>query len=120
MSPRAALALLAGFALADGATSALPGWTGPGSDLVRFALLLALIFVWLAADSRRQGFRRPMWLNIGMVLAWLIFIPIYLYRSRPAGRRLRATGGFLLAILASGLLFTLGSIIAESVFPSVS
>nr|CEH50186.1 conserved exported hypothetical protein [Xanthomonas citri pv. citri] len=29
-------------------------------------------------------------------------------------------GGFVLVILASGLLFTLGSIIAESVFPSVS
>ncbi|CEH51838.1 conserved hypothetical protein [Xanthomonas citri pv. citri] len=61
-----------------------------------------------------------MWLNIGMVLAWLVFIPIYLYRARPAGRRLRAMGGFVLVILASGLLFTLGSIIAESVFPSVS
>ncbi|MDV2449629.1 hypothetical protein NYR97_12760 [Xanthomonas hydrangeae] len=121
MSPRAALALIAGFVLVDGAASALPGWwNGDAADLVRFALLLVLIFVWLAADSRQHGYRRPMWLNIGMVLAWLVFIPIYLYRSRPAGRRLRATGGFLLAVLASGLLFTLGSVVAESVFPSVS
>ncbi|MCC8674117.1 hypothetical protein [Xanthomonas vesicatoria] len=120
MSPRAALALIAGFTLADGATSALPGWTGPANDLLRFAVLLVLIFVWLAADSRRQGFRRPMWINIGMVLAWLVFIPIYLYRSRPVGRRLSAMGGFVLAILASGLLFMLGVFIAESVFPPVS
>ncbi|OOW82068.1 hypothetical protein Xclt_13705 [Xanthomonas axonopodis pv. clitoriae] len=120
MSPRAALALIAGFVLADGVTSTLPNWNGLASDLVRFALLLTLIFVWLAADSRQYGVRRPMWLNIGMVLAWLVFIPIYLYRARPAGRRLRAMGGFVLVILASGLLFTLGSIIAESVFPSVS
>ncbi|MEA5124019.1 hypothetical protein [Xanthomonas floridensis] len=120
MSPRAALALIAGFVLADGATSALPGWTGPASDLVRFAVLLVLIFVWLAADSRRQGFRRPMWINIGMVLAWLVFIPIYLYRARPAGRRLRAIGGFVLAILASGLLFMLGTLIADVVFPIAS
>ncbi len=43
MSPRAALALIAGFVLADGVTSTLPNWNGLASDLVRFALLLALI-----------------------------------------------------------------------------
>ncbi|WP_349811032.1 hypothetical protein ABQ179_018460 [Xanthomonas dyei] len=120
MSPRAALGLIAGFAVIDGATSAVPGWAGLASDLVRLALLLVLIFIWLSADSRRHGYRRHMWLNVGIVLVWLLFIPIYLYRSRPAGRRLRATGGFLLAILAYGLLFALGSFVADSVFPSVS
>ncbi|RBB18226.1 hypothetical protein, partial [Xanthomonas oryzae] len=74
-SPRAALALIAGFSVVKGAASAVPGWTSPGIDLLWIVVQLLLLFVWLAADSRR-----PAWMNIGIVASAVRFLPVYLYR----------------------------------------
>ncbi|UNE62190.1 hypothetical protein [Xanthomonas oryzae] len=100
MSPRAALALIAGFSVVKGAASAVPGWTSPGIDLLWIVVQLLLLFVWLAADSRR-----PAWMNIGIVASAVRFLPVYLYRPRPPGHRLRAFGGPLLAVLGCAALF---------------
>ncbi|MBB4132379.1 hypothetical protein [Xanthomonas sp. 3075] len=118
MSPRAALALIAGFSVANGAASAVPGWTSPGIDLLWVVVQLALLFVWLAADSRRLGYRRPAWMNIGIVALAVLFLPVYLYRSRPPGRRLRAFGGLLLAVLGFAALFIAAGLTTEFVLSS--
>ncbi|KAB7765524.1 hypothetical protein [Xanthomonas maliensis] len=115
MSPRAALGLIAGFAVIDGATSVVPGWNGSGLDLLRLAVMMVLLFVWLGADSRQLGYRRPAWMNIGIVALAIVFLPLYLYRSRPPGRRLRAFGGLALAVLGYTALAIAASLIADLV-----
>ncbi|MBO9741269.1 hypothetical protein J7432_20235 [Xanthomonas axonopodis pv. begoniae] len=118
MSPRAALALIAGFSVVNGAASAVPGWTSPGIDLIWIVVQLLLLFVWLAADSRRLGYRRPAWMNIGIVALAVLFLPVYLYRSRPPGRRLRAFGGLLLAVLGCAALFAAAGMTTELLLSS--
>lgn len=117
MSPRAALALIAGFSVVNGAASAVPGWTSPGIDLLWIVVQLLLLFVWLAADSRRLGYRLA-WMNIGIVALAVLFLPVYLYRSRPPGRRLRAFGGLLLAVLGCAALFVAAGMTTELLLSS--
>ena len=56
--------------------------------LYQIAALVAC-FTWLEADSRQLDIRRPWWLNLGVILATSVFVPYYLYKTRPAGRRLQ-------------------------------
>ena len=58
-------------------------WTELGPMLVA----LAFIFMWLHYDGLQVGYRRSALLNIGIVALGFIFIPVYFYRSRPAGAR---------------------------------
>lgn len=49
---------------------------------------LALVFLWLRYDEPQFGYRRSPLFNIGIVALAFVFIPYYLYRSRPPGSRL--------------------------------
>jgi hypothetical protein len=69
----------------------------------QFCVLL-LCFAWLEMDSRQLGIRRPWWLNLGVVFLTSIFVPYYLFKTRPQGQR----GSAILAYF--GMLF--GSVIA--------
>ena len=60
---------------------------GPG------LLFVAVIFWWLERDSVAYGFRRSALLNVGIVALAIVFLPVYLYRSRPQGKRLDAIVG---------------------------
>ncbi|WP_227479784.1 hypothetical protein [Xanthomonas vasicola] len=55
MSPHAAPGPIAGFSVVNGAASAVPGWTSTGIDLLWIVVQLRLLFVWLAANSRRPA-----------------------------------------------------------------
>ena len=55
---------------------------------------LAFIFAWLHYDERRFGYRRSALLNIGIVALAILFVPVYLVTSRPAGRRLLSVLAF--------------------------
>src|SRR6266568_2351862 len=76
------------FARATGNTKL---WTELGPMLVA----LAFIFIWLHFDGLQVGYRRSALLNVGIVALGFIFIPVYLYRSRPAGARGRMLLRFL-------------------------
>ena len=56
---------------------------------------LAFVFAWLHYDAPQWSYRRSPLLNVGIVAIALVFVPVYLIRSRPPGRRLRAILGFL-------------------------
>ena len=66
---------------------------------------LALIFMWLHYDGLQVGYRRSPLLNVGIVALGIVFIPVYLYRSRVPGQRapmlLRFVGICLLWVVAS-------------------
>jgi hypothetical protein len=59
---------------------------------------LAFIFMWLHYDGVEIGYRRSPLFNIGIVFLGLIFIPVYLYRSRLPGQRLRMLAGFAIVL----------------------
>lgn len=79
--------------------SALTQLRGGGLNLLYQIAVLVLCFAWLHLDSRQLDIRRPWWLNVGIVLALIVFVPYYLYKTRPAGHRGNAILGFF------GLLF---------------
>ena len=68
---------------------------------------LAFIFMWLHYDGLQVGYRRSALLNIGIVALGIVFIPVYLYRSRPPGARgpmfLRFVGICVLWLVVSAI-----------------
>jgi hypothetical protein len=78
-----------------------------------FALLgsLAILFVgfrWLALDAAELGIHRPLWLTVGIVMAAAVFVPYYLYKTRPEGRRGPAIIAFFGLVLACAFASALG------------
>ena len=58
-----------------------------------------LIFGWVHVDARERQYPKSKWLNVGVLAFSIIFVPIYLFRSRPKGDKLRALAGYALALL---------------------
>ena len=80
---------------------------------VSIVLVSALLFGWVHIDARERQFRKSKWLNVGVLGLSLVFVPVYLVRSRPAGARLRALAGFVLALGAYFGCGMAGSLLAE-------
>ena len=59
----------------------------------------ALIFGWVHLDAKERQYSKSKWLNVGVLAFSIVFVPIYLFRSRPKGRKLRAFAGYGLALL---------------------
>ena len=85
---------------------------GSGLNLLYQAMTLAVCFTWLHFDSRQLDIRRPWWLNVGIVLLLVVFVPYYLYKTRAAGHR----GGAILGFF--GLVF--GCLVAMMVGMSLA
>ncbi len=98
------------------------GLGGSLSESARFTLalvgnvaLLVIAFHWLNLDSRQLGIRRPTWLNIGIVLLLIVFVPYYLYKTRPAGQRGSVLLGFVAVLFACVFASAIGSALAAVV-----
>jgi len=105
-----ALTTLAGASLVLGIMdAALQLQSSNGLTLVFSLAILVIGFRWLQLDSAQLDIRRPMWLNIGIVMAAAIFVPYYLYKTRPAGRRLPAIVAFFGLVLGCAVTSSLGA-----------
>lgn len=71
--------------------------------------LLVIGFRWLMLDARELEIRRPLWLDLGIVLLAAVFVPYYLYKTRPQPRRLPAILAFFSLVLGCMVLTTLGA-----------
>jgi hypothetical protein len=75
-------------------TAAIVARANPGlAALVGRALLILssyASFVWYCRDSDLHRFRRSLWRNTGFIFFGLLFLPCYLVRTRPNGKRLLA------------------------------
>ena len=80
-----------------------------GLTFVGSLAMLIIGFRWIALDSAELDIRRPMWLNIGIVMAAIVFVPYYLYKTRPAGRRLPAIASFFAIVLACAMTSAIGA-----------
>lgn len=70
-----------------------------------FILASYASFVWYCRDSDLHRYRRSLWRNTGFIFFGLLFVPCYLVRTRPNGKRL-----FALAKLAGFAALWLGAI----------
>ncbi len=86
-----------------------PGQEYPPSALPSMLISIFLIFYWYRLDSDEIGYRRSVWLNVGVIAIAVLALPYYFFRTRGT-RGFAATALFLLALVASGLLTALGSI----------
>ncbi len=62
-------------------------------------IVSALIFAWVHFDAQERHYQKSKWLNMGVLAFSIVFVPVYLFRSRPRGQKLAALAGFLLALL---------------------
>lgn len=103
------LSLITGIVIAalspQNAASGMP----LGIQLVANVLLFVLGFRWLGADSAERDIRRPMWLNVGIVLLAAVFVPYYLYKTRPAGARLAPILNFFGLVLGCAVTSAVGA-----------
>jgi peptidoglycan/LPS O-acetylase OafA/YrhL len=91
----------------------LPMQNSPERLLFTFVGNLALLvlgFRWLQLDARELDIRRPLWLNVGIILLAAVFVPYYLFKTRPPERRLVAIAAFFGVVLACMLASALGAL----------
>ena len=116
----AALIALLGASLALGLVDAAFGLPASDSSL-RFGLtvlgnvaLLLIGFRWLQLDAHELDIRRPMWLTVCIVLFAAVFVPYYLYKTRPAGHRLQAIAAFFGLVFACMVATAIGAALMTS------
>ena len=81
---------------------------------------LVACFVWLDADSRQLDIRRPWWLNVGVILVTSLFVPYYLYKTRPPGQRLHPVLVYFGILFSSALVMVIGLLIGLTMGTSAS
>ncbi|NNG21583.1 hypothetical protein [Telluria aromaticivorans] len=111
MTPKNTLWALLALMLASGMAKALyaaahmqmPAWW----ILLTAFLLNFLPYYWYRQDSEARMFRRSRWMNTFVVGIGPVGIPVYLFRSREKGRRLRSLArmsGFVLAMMGATIV----------------
>ena len=68
-----------------------------------------MLFYWFRLDAEERGFSRSAGLTIAVVGLALVALPYYFFKSRGAKGGFIATGYFLLAVIASGVLTVAGT-----------
>lgn len=82
-----------------------------GFTLIGNVVLLLIGFHWLRLDAAELDIRRPTWLNIGIAALAAVFVPYYLYKTRPEGRRAQAIFGFIGLVVACMFASALGAML---------
>ncbi|TAH46573.1 MAG: hypothetical protein EYC71_03385 [Gammaproteobacteria bacterium] len=94
-----------------------PGGMPLTIQLVGNVLLFIFGFRWLSADSAERDIRRPLWLNIGVILLAAVFVPYYLYKTRPAGGRLSPILNFYGLVLGCAVASAVGATLMGLINP---
>lgn len=69
-----------------------------------------LIFAWYHTDAKQRGYRRPTWLDIGIILVAIVAMPYYLFRTRGFKGGLVGTTLGLLLMIGTGVLTGMGKL----------
>ncbi len=80
------------------------------------ALGLYWIFLWLSGDQQQNGYRRSVMMNIGIAALGIVFLPVYLYRSRAPGQKAKAIGLFFLSCIGCYLITVAGVVAGMLMF----
>ena len=88
-----------------------------GIQLGANVMLFVLGFRWLQADSAQLDIRRPVWLNVGIILLAAGFVPYYFYKTRPEGQRLLPILRFYGLIFACAFASIMGTTVMAMLQP---
>lgn len=88
-----------------------------GVQVTANIVLLVLGFRWLHADSAQRDIRRPVWLNVGIVLLAAVFVPYYLFKTRPEGARLAPIFSFFGLVFGCAIASTIGILLMGAIQP---
>jgi hypothetical protein len=107
--------ILAIFVIASFATGIVGQYFWPeaqlsGADVAYAVFGTFLIFAWYHIDARQRGYRRPAWLNIGVILLAIVAMPYYFFRTRGLKGGLISTGLALLLMVGTSVLTSLGKL----------
>ncbi|MGN6151008.1 MAG: hypothetical protein ACTHOH_03230 [Lysobacteraceae bacterium] len=69
-------------------------------------------FAWIIHDRRERNLPRSRWFNIALVAGMFVVVPIHLWRSRPAGKRLLALLGAFGIVIGTSVVSIMGSIVS--------
>ena len=111
------VSLIAGIVITAVAPGALETGIPLGIQLAANVLLFVLGFRWLHADSAQLDIRRPLWLNLGIILLAAIFVPYYFYKTRPEGARLAPILSFFGLVFACALSSAIGTLLMGAIQP---
>lgn len=107
-----------GTSALHGAAEACLAYFAPTGSVVPIVILsvfmllsMYFVFAWLQEDRRELRLPRSYLFNIGVVALGFIVIPVYLWRSRPPGRKLKSVLGMFATFFASLLLGILPMVI---------
>jgi hypothetical protein len=89
-----------------------------GVSFIWYVLINLVGFTWLHYDSNEFHYRRPFWMNVGIVVIPLFFVPVYLLMSRKDGEHFSSIAKFLCFYMGLIFLLFIGSmLILEVVEP---
>lgn len=86
-------------------------------QLVANVVLFVLGFRWLQVDSAQLDIRRPIWLNIGIILLAAVFVPYYFFKTRPAGARMTPILSFFGLVIGCAMASAIGTILMTMLQP---
>ena len=101
-----------GFGFAD--AFFFPYQMTPPTAIIFTVVMCFLIFAWYHMDSSQRGYKRSVWLNIGVIGLSLVALPYYFFRSRGAKNGALATALALATLIGIGVLNALGGAAAYS------
>ena len=111
------VSLVTGIVIAALAPNAVETGMPFGVQLVANVVLYVLVFRWLHADSAQLGITRPTWLNVGIILLLAVFVPYYLYKTRPEGARLVPILGFFGLVFGCAITSAVGTLMMAAIQP---
>lgn len=86
-------------------------------ELLFLLVSTVLVYLWYYKDAASRGYRRTPLMGGAVIMLAVLAIPVYLFRSRPSGQKLRAVLGYLgllvlalLTLMLAGLPFELAAV----------
>ncbi|MBT9613849.1 MAG: hypothetical protein IV108_11365 [Burkholderiales bacterium] len=95
--------------------SGLKGTTQIAAFWVPIIIITGIVFAWVHTDSAERQYQRFALLNIGIVGLALVFVPVYLFKSRPSGAKAKALGYFCALFLGYIAISYAGATFAQYV-----
>ena len=74
---------------------------------------LALVFWWLSLDNQHFPFKRSALFNVGIAALTVLFVPIYLIRSRPSEKRRASLLLYAATLVVICTAYFVGSVIGK-------
>jgi hypothetical protein len=99
----------------ESAQAAMDAFRGSPLYFAYELALLVICFTWLHLDARQLDIRRPWWLNIGIAVFTVVFVPYYLFKTRPPGERRRVFLNLVGIVAGSMVSMMIGTFIAMAV-----